>query len=60
MACRLRGAGQDPRRFVDRDALDRLGVARAESNEVGDPCGAAVGEFLPDVSDLRIGGQVSV
>ena len=60
VACRLRGAGQDPRRFVDRDAPDRLGIARAEQNEVGDPCRAAVGEFLPDVSDLRVGGQVSV
>ena len=60
MACRLRGAGQDPRRFVDRDALDWLGVGRAEPNEIGDACGAAVGEFLPDVSDLRVGGQISV
>ena len=45
-ARRLRGAGQDPRRFVDGDALHRLGVRGAEPDEIGDACGAAVGDLL--------------
>src|SRR5215217_1518512 len=58
--CRLRGAGKDPRRFVDRDALDRFGVPGAEANEIGDPFSAAVGDLLTHRGDLRVGRWVSV
>ena len=40
--------------------LTDLASRRAEPDEIGDACGAAVGEFLTDVSDLRVGGQISV
>ena len=47
VACRLRGAGQDPRRLVDGDALHRFCIGRPEPDQIGDACGAAVGQLLP-------------
>src|SRR4029077_14302055 len=59
-ACRLRGAGQYPGRFVDGDALHRLGVRGAEPDEFGDGLAAAVGDLLTDRGDLWIGRGIAV
>src|SRR5690242_2858622 len=59
-ARRLRGAGEDPCRIVDADALDRPGVGRAEPDEFGDRGGATIGDLLTDRGDLRIGRRIAV
>ena len=59
-ARRLRRAGQDPRPVVDGDALHRLRVCGAEADEIGDACGAAVGQLLTDRGDLRVGWRIAV
>src|SRR5215208_4374490 len=60
VARRLRGAGKDPRRVVDGDALHRFSVRRAESNEIGDGDGALIGDLLADGRDLGVGRGIAV
>src|SRR5215207_3438687 len=60
VACRLCGAGKDPRRVLDGDALHRFGARRAESNEIGDGDGALIGDLLADGRDLGVGRGIAV